>query len=39
MNGNGLADDGIKPAVGSIGDAYDNVLAESVIGLFKTEVL
>jgi transposase InsO family protein len=25
--------------VGSVGDAYDNALAESVIGLFKTEVI
>jgi transposase InsO family protein len=28
---------GIAPSVGSRGDAYDNALAESVIGLFKTE--
>jgi putative transposase len=33
-----LADAGIAPSVGSQGDAYDNALAESVIGLFKTEV-
>ena len=26
---------GIEPSVGSIGDSYDNALAESVIGLFK----
>src|SRR5512145_3069855 len=32
-----LADHGIAPSVGSQGDAYDNALAESVIGLFKTE--
>ena len=32
-----LADDGIAPSVGSRGDLYDNALAESVIGLFKTE--
>jgi hypothetical protein len=25
--------------VGSVGDSYDNALAESVIGLFKTEVI
>ena len=35
MSGNGLAEAGIKPVVGSIGDAYDNVLAESVIGLHR----
>jgi transposase InsO family protein len=34
-----LAEVGIAPSVGSRGDAYDNALAESVIGLFKTEVI
>lgn len=34
-----LADAGIAPSVGRCGDAYDNALAESVIGLFKTEVI
>ena len=34
-----LADAGIDPAVGSVGDSYDNALAESVIGLYKTEVI
>ncbi len=34
-----LAESGIAPSVGSQGDAYDNALAESVIGLFKTEVI
>ncbi len=34
-----LADVGIEASVGSRGDAYDNALAESVIGLFKTEVI
>jgi hypothetical protein len=29
----------IAPAVGGRGDAYDNALAESVIGLFKMEVI
>jgi putative transposase len=29
----------IAPSVGSRGDSYDNALAESVIGLFKTEVI
>ena len=34
-----LLDAGIAPSVGSRGDSYDNALAESVIGLFKTEVI
>jgi len=34
-----LAAAGIEPSVGSKGDSYDNALAESVIGLFKTEVI
>lgn len=34
-----LADAGVAPSVGSRGDSYDNALAESVIGLFKTEVI
>jgi putative transposase len=34
-----LADAGIAPSVGSRGDSYDNALAESVIGLYKTEVI
>jgi transposase InsO family protein len=34
-----LAEAGIEPSVGSIGDSYDNALAESVIGLFKAEVI
>jgi len=33
------ADAGIAPSVGSRGDSYDNALAESIIGLFKTEVI
>jgi putative transposase len=33
-----LAEAGAAPSVGSVGDAYDNALAESEIGLFKTEV-
>jgi transposase InsO family protein len=32
-------DSGAAPSVGSVGDAYDNALAETVIGLFKTEVV
>ena len=34
-----LAEAGIEASVGSTGDSYDNALAESVIGLFKTEVI
>ena len=34
-----LAEAGLEASVGSKGDAYDNALAESVIGLFKTEVI
>jgi transposase InsO family protein len=34
-----LTEVGIDPSVGSRGDSYDNALAESVIGLFKTEVI
>jgi putative transposase len=34
-----LSEAGIEPSVGSIGDSYDNALAESVIGLYKTEVI
>ena len=34
-----LAEAGIEPSVGSRGDSYDNAMAESVIGLFKAEVI
>src|SRR5690606_16016843 len=34
-----LAEAGIEPSVGSKGDSYDNALAETIIGLFKTEVI
>lgn len=34
-----LLEAGIERSVGSRGDSYDNALAESVIGLFKTEVI
>ena len=34
-----LAEAGIEPSVGSVGDSYDNALAESVIGLYKAEVI
>jgi putative transposase len=31
--------EGIAPSIGSVGDAYDNALMESIIGLFKTEAI
>ena len=34
-----LAEAGIDTSVGSVGDSYDNARAESIIGLFKTEVI
>jgi putative transposase len=34
-----LAEAGIEPSVGSVGDSYDNAMAETVIGLFKAEVI
>lgn len=34
-----LAEAGIEPSVGSRGDSYDNALAESIISLFKAEVI
>ena len=34
-----LAEAGAASSVGSVGDAYDNALAESIIGLFKTELI
>jgi putative transposase len=34
-----LAEIGAAPSVGSVGDSYDNSLAESTIGLFKTELI
>jgi transposase InsO family protein len=34
-----LAEAGIEPSVGSVGDAYDNALAETINGLFKTEAI
>jgi len=36
---NRRAEEGITPSVDSVGDAYDNPLAESIIGLFKAEVI
>ena len=34
-----LALAGIEPSVGSRGDSYDNALAETIIGLYKTELV
>jgi putative transposase len=34
-----LAEAGIQPSVGSVGNSYDNALAETIIGLYKTEVI
>ena len=34
-----LGEVGVIPSVGRVGNSYDNALAETVIGLFKTEVI
>ena len=34
-----LAEAGIEPSVGSVGDSHDNALAETINGLFKAEVI
>ena len=34
-----LSEAGIAPSVGSVGDSYDNALAETINGLYKTEVI
>ena len=34
-----LALDGIAPSIGSVGDAYDNALMETINGLYKTECI
>jgi putative transposase len=34
-----LVEAGIEPSVGSVGDSYDNALAETINGLYKTEVI
>ena len=34
-----LAEAGIHASVGSVGDSYDNALVETIIGLYKTEVI
>jgi transposase InsO family protein len=31
--------EGLRPSIGSVGDAYDNALAETTIGLYKTEAI
>ncbi len=34
-----LVKEGIEPKIGSVGDSYDNALAETINGLYKTEVI
>ena len=34
-----LSETGIEPSVGRVGDTYDNALAETIIGLYKTELI
>ena len=34
-----LAEAGVQPSVGSVGDRHDNALAETINGLFKAEVI
>ena len=34
-----LALEGVRPSIGSVGDAYDNALMESINGLYKTECI
>jgi transposase InsO family protein len=34
-----LTDAGIAPSIGTVGDALDNALMESTIGLYKTELI
>ena len=34
-----LKDAGLEPSVGSVGDSYDNALAETINGLFKAEAI
>lgn len=33
------AETGIEPSVGSVGDGYDNALAEPINGFYKTEII
>lgn len=34
-----LIDEGVDPSVGSVGDAFDNAMAETTVGSFKTELI
>ena len=34
-----LAEAGLESSVGAVGSSYDNALAETIIGLYKTEVI
>jgi putative transposase len=34
-----LAEVGVTNSVGSVGDSFDNAMAESIIGLYKTELV
>ena len=34
-----LSEAGIEPSIGSVGDSYDNALAETIIGSYETEVI
>ena len=34
-----LLEAGIESSVGSVGDSYDNALAETIIGLFKSDII
>lgn len=34
-----LAAIGVSPSIGTVGDAFDNALAETVVGLYKTELI
>jgi putative transposase len=34
-----LAEAGIQPSVGAVGSSYDNALAETIHGLYKTELI
>ncbi|BCO36336.1 putative transposase for insertion sequence element IS986/IS6110 [Mycobacterium heckeshornense] len=34
-----LSEAGIRPSVGAVGSSYDNALAETIIGLYKTELI
>jgi len=37
--GERLAESGIRPSVGAVGSSYDNALAETINGLYKTELI